>query len=83
MNAEKILLEVLEPYSQIKSKEINENTLLAEELGLDSLDYVDIIMSIEEKCALEFVEEDITDFKTFGDLKRALEKKLFEKGIKA
>lgn len=81
MNVDKVLLEVLEPYLQHKDSRISDDSLLAEDLGLDSLDYVDMIMSLEEKYALEFAEEDITDFRTFGDLKKALEEKLFREGV--
>jgi acyl carrier protein len=39
-----------------------------EQLGLDSLDYVELIMFVEETYDVEFVDEAVDDIKTIGGL---------------
>ena len=47
-----------------------------EELGLDSLDVVDMCLDVEDKYSVHFELEELTAFKTVKDLFDALEKKL-------
>ncbi len=45
-----------------------ESALLAEDLGADSLDLVEILMTIEENFGVVVPDEDIPSFKTVGDI---------------
>ena len=45
------------------------------ELGLDSLDLVEIILDGEEKCGITFENEELLTFKTVGDVVRSAESK--------
>ena len=43
-------------------------TKIAEELGADSLDLVDLLMSIEDEFDVEIPDEEIEKMKTVGDV---------------
>ncbi len=45
------------------------------ELGLDSLDIVELIMSAEEEWGIIVEDEDVTSFKTIADVVNYIEKK--------
>ena len=69
---QKILSEQLE----LDADEITLDSSLVEDLGIDSLDFVDIVMSLEDEFDTEFPEEDMTDIKTVGDIVKYIEDKL-------
>ena len=69
---QKILAEQLE----LDADEITLDSSLVEDLGIDSLDFVDIVMSLEDEFDTEFPEEDMTDIKTVGDIVKYIEEKL-------
>lgn len=54
---------------------VDENTLLAKDLGYDSLKMVELIFEIEKHYGIEFSDNDldITKIKTVGDLRRLLQ----------
>lgn len=52
---QKILAEQLE----LDADEITMDSSLVEDLGIDSLDFVDIVMSLEDEFDTEFPEEDM------------------------
>lgn len=41
---------------------------IADDLGADSLDLVDLLMSIEDEFDVEIPDEDVEKIKTVGDL---------------
>ena len=45
------------------------------ELGLDSLDLVEIILDAEEKLGISFKDEELLSFTTVGDVVRSAEAK--------
>ncbi|MBR2671923.1 MAG: acyl carrier protein [Oscillospiraceae bacterium] len=53
--------------------DITLETSVIDDLGADSLDVVDIIMSLEEEFDLEVPDEDIETIKTVGDLVKYIE----------
>lgn len=55
--------------------EIDKEATLAT-YGLDSLDVVEFILSLEEKYDISFDAEDTKDIKTIGDLLNVIESKL-------
>ncbi len=66
---------VLEKVKKILSEQfsadentITENTNIAEDLGADSLDVVDILMSIEDEFEVEVPDEEIDKIRTVGEL---------------
>ena len=58
-------------------KEVKDNQSL-KDLGLDSLDVVEMCLDLEEKYGIQFTTEELTSFKTIGDLFNSIEKKLGE-----
>jgi len=56
-------------------KEVTED-LSFRDLGLDSLDLVDLVMELEEKAGIEFEDEELFNIKTVGDLYMLVDKKL-------
>ena len=49
---------------------------IADDLGADSLDVVDLVMSLEEEFDVEFPDEDIESIKTVGDVVKFIEDRI-------
>ena len=49
---------------------------ITEDLGTDSLDIVDLVMSIEESFDVEIPDEDVEGIKTVGDIVKYIESKV-------
>ena len=58
-------------------EEVKDNQSL-KDLGSDSLDVVEMCLDLEEKYGIQFTTEELTSFKTIGDLFNSIEKKLGE-----
>ena len=69
---QKILAEQLE----LDADEITMDSSLVEDLGIDSLDFVDIVMSLEDEFDTELPEEDMAGIKTVGDIVKYIEDKI-------
>ena len=69
---QKILAEQLE----LDADEITMDSSLVEDLGIDSLDFVDIVMSLEDEFDTEFPVEDMAGIKTVGDIVKYIEDKI-------
>lgn len=52
---------------QLGVTEVTEESRLAEDLGADSLDQVEMIMKAEEALNVEIPDEDVAELKTVGD----------------
>lgn len=59
----------------LEEESVTMNSKIAEDLGADSLDVVDLIMSIEEEFDLEFKDDQIDNIKTVGDIVSVIEDK--------
>lgn len=66
--------EILSEQFGVDAEDINPETTLAEDLGADSLDVVDLIMSIEDEFAVEIPDEEVENIKTVGALVEYIEK---------
>ena len=64
-----ILCEQLEQNADAVTME----SLVMEDLGADSLDVVDIVMSIEDEFEIEIPDEEIDNIKTVGELVKYIE----------
>ena len=49
------------------------DTSLVDDLGADSLDVVDLVMTLEDEFDKEIPDEDITEVRTVGDVVKYLE----------
>ena len=52
---------------------ITEETSFKDDLGADSLDLFEMVMSLEESCGVEIPTEDLVQMKTVGDVVKYLE----------
>ena len=67
----KILCEQLE----LEESQIAMDSSITEDLGADSLDLVDLLMSLEDQFGLEVPDEDVEKIKTVGDMVRYVEER--------
>ena len=67
--------DILAAQLDIDADKITETTDIAEDLGADSLDVVELMMSIEEEFSIEIADEDAHNFKTVGDVVGYIESK--------
>lgn len=67
-----ILCEQLE----LEADEVTMQSNIAEDLGADSLDLVDMLMSIEDEFDVEIPDEEIENLKTVGDAVTYIEKNM-------
>lgn len=51
---------------------------ITEDLGADSLDVVDLVMSIEESFDVEIPDEEVENIKTVGDIVKYIDNKVEE-----
>ncbi len=68
----KILAEQLD----IEESEIEMNSRVVDDLGADSLDIVDLVMSVEEEFDISFEDEQIEKFETMADIVNCIEQQL-------
>ena len=67
--------EVIAKFSKIaKNKEVTLESNI-KDLGLDSLDIVDLLMDMEEKYGIEFENEEMSSLVTVRDVVKAVESK--------
>ena len=59
---------------KLDESEISEEKHLFNDLGADSLDFVELSMLLEHEFNVKFSEEDMTNVKTVGDLYAMIEK---------
>lgn len=57
----------------LEQDEVTMTSSIVENLGADSLDMVDLVMSIEDEFELEVADEDVEGIKTVGDIVRYIE----------
>ncbi len=65
--------EVLCSELDIEESKVTMDANIADDLGADSLDVVDIVMSLEDEFDIEVPDEDIETVKTVGDLVKYIE----------
>ncbi len=65
----KILCEQLD----VEEDDITMDTNIVEDLGADSLDIVDLIMSVEDEFELEVPDDQVENIKTVGDVVNYIE----------
>ncbi len=70
----KILCEQLD----LEEEQVTEDSAIIDDLGADSLDIVDLIMTLEEEFDTEIPDEDIEEMHTVGDIVKYVEEKVAE-----
>ena len=63
-----VVKEALASQLEIDGESITEKTDIIGDLGADSLDVVELIMSLEEDFGIVITDEAVHDFRTVGDV---------------
>ena len=69
---EKLKTIIIEEF-EIEEELITMNTSLTDELDIDSLDLVDLVMTVEDEFSIELPDEALESMKTIGDLVKYIE----------
>lgn len=72
MALEKIKKIISEQFG-IDENDISSETVLLEDLDADSLDLIDLAMSLEDEFEVEVPDEELENFKTVGDIVKYIE----------
>lgn len=60
--------EILAGQLDVDAEEMSLDTKIADDLGADSLDVVELLMAIEDEFDVEIPDEEIEKLKTIGDV---------------
>lgn len=60
---------------EIEENKINDNARLKDDLGIDSLDFVDIVVIVENIFGFKLQAEEVRSIATFGELCTLLQSK--------
>lgn len=74
-----IVNQVLEEEFEIEAELLKPKSLLYEDIGLDSLDAVDLIVMVDKKLGVRIDEEDARSLKTLEDVYKIIDELLKEK----
>ncbi|QOR73407.1 acyl carrier protein [Cruoricaptor ignavus] len=64
---------------EVDADEISADANFGETLGLDSLDYIDLVVVIESNFGVKFGEKDFKEITTFEDFYQAIAQKIQQK----
>ena len=64
---------VLAKQLHVEEESITPETNLVDDLGADSLDVVDLVMTLEDEFDMEIPDEDVENVRTVGDIVKYLE----------
>lgn len=64
---------ILSEQFDVEEDKITPETNIADDLGADSLDVVDLLMSIEDEFEIEIPDEEVENLKTVGELVKYIE----------
>ena len=67
------LKEIIADVLNVDEDEITMDTTFVDDLGADSLDLVDLVMSVEEEFGVKVADEDLENIKTVGDIVNYIE----------
>lgn len=65
--------EILCDQLDVEEDKVTMEADISEDLGADSLDIVDLVMSLEEEFDVEVADEEVENIKTVGDLVKYIE----------
>ncbi len=64
---------ILSEQFDVEEDSITADTKISEDLGADSLDVVDLLMSLEDEFEVEVPDDEIENIKTVGELVKYIE----------
>lgn len=59
----------------VEEDEVTMEASMQDDLGADSLDLVDLVMSVEEEFGVKVADEDLENIKTVGDIVNYIEER--------
>ena len=65
--------EILVDQLDVKEEKVTMEASIVDDLGADSLDLVDLVMSLEEEFDVEIPDDQVENIKTVGDIVRYIE----------
>lgn len=60
----------------VEEDKVTEAASITDDLGADSLDVVDLVMSLEEEFDIEIPDDQVEKIKTVGDIVKFIEEKV-------
>lgn len=60
----------------VEEDKVTEDASITDDLGADSLDVVDLVMSFEEEFDIEIPDDQVEKIKTVGDIVKFIEEKV-------
>ncbi|WP_160713242.1 acyl carrier protein [Chitinophaga solisilvae] len=73
---EKRAYRIIHEIAAVDYSEIKPEASFVDDLGMDDLDFIEMIMAVEKEFGLEIPDEDAEKFKTVGDLIKYLKEKV-------
>lgn len=64
---------ILSEQFDVEEDSITTDTLIEDDLGADSLDVVDLVMSLEDEFEIEVPDDEVENIRTVGDLVKYIE----------
>ena len=65
--------DILVDQLDVEEEKVTMEASVTEDLGADSLDFVDLVMSLEEKFDVEIPDDQVENIKTVGDIVKYIE----------
>lgn len=62
------VIEILSEFTEFKSEDMDKDTKLIADLGLNSLDVVNVVVEFEDEFDIEIPDENIKELQTIGDI---------------
>lgn len=62
----------------LDEEQVTEDSEVIDDLGADSLDIIDLVMTLEEEFDTEIPDEDIENLRTVGDIVKYIEERSAE-----
>ena len=60
----------------VDEEKVTMEASISDDLGADSLDVVDLVMSLEEEFNIEITDEEVENIKTVGDIVKYVEDRI-------
>ncbi len=75
-DVERRIKEIIAEQLMIKPEEISQKACIVDDLGADSLDVVEIVMTLEEKFGIEIPDEEAEKITTVGEAIKYIKKRI-------
>lgn len=68
------VIEILAEFTEMDTADMNESTELVNDMGLNSLDVMNVVVAFEDEFDIEIPDRIIKDLQTIGDIAEYIEK---------